>query len=344
MVRKFQLEEEARILKEAFVFMVALLGAQTIGNDDRHLIIPNYSNLGKGALRKLIRDLRSDIDAYRKAFFANSATSTMHDFCINLSNGFRRWRESDCLIWEFGRVFDVERRIGPLPHRKTVECPPYAQVLIQGYIGSAIRHPEYHLAKDLALHMNLLFDAEQIAKDLALKGIPHNSEVNQSLARSVVLACYNLLEAFTSGLIVASRYERPNLSQEAREKLDNPGKRRSLKCRFEDVPSIISGKPDAMAQYRKTLLEPLFSEHKWRRDAFVHCEPGDVTSRHELVKEDLFHDVEITVIRETVDLTLQAIREAWAIVYQRSGPKWLPQSNANGRFNDISVGLTLRSQ
>ena len=336
---QLHLANEAIQLKAAFLLGVALTG-NDMGLAQRDLLVPDFRAFSKSDLRRIIRDLRHETSKVGRRIFRDWNRIPFKTAVHWMVEKRRLWIASGQPIWELGRVSEVEAVMGPLAFREAMECPPYAQVVLQGFVGAAIRHPEYHLARDLALHVNLLLDAENIDQDLSRRGLPRSSEVSQSLARSVILACYNLLESFTSGLVAASRVEQPNLPAEIRHKLEEPDKKRqSLKCRFEDVPALITGRPDAMSEYRATVLEPLFSQHKWRRDAFVHCEPGPSPSRYGTVKEELFHDTDLSVVRETVQLTIQAICASWKQVYGSPGPRWLPMPDERGRFPKIAVRL-----
>jgi hypothetical protein len=154
-----------------------------------------------------------------------------------------------------------------------------------------------------------------------------------------VLTCYNLLESFVNGLVAAFVIEHPNASPELLTKLQEPkGKRTSLKARFEDVPTLITGNESAMEPYRE-VLGPLFSTHKWRRDAFVHCEPGPANSKYGTQKEALFHETDARTVTDTVLLTVKAIRAAWNVVHKADGPRWLLEPDRHGRFPNISASL-----
>ena len=132
---------------------------------------------------------------------------------------FDAWQASGFGSFDLGRVGKFEKEVGPLAFRKHIDCPPYAQILLQGFYGAAIRHPEYHLATDLALLYNLFLDSQSMMEEAELKKQLHNSEHNQSLGRSVILTCFfNLLESFVSGLAVAFLMENPNAPADAVKK------------------------------------------------------------------------------------------------------------------------------
>ena len=327
-----RLAGEALRLKKAWVMSIALLG-RPANVLQEHLKLPNYSRWQINPLKSHIGKLRICMNDIGKAFVLEDWNPTQRNRAIPwLASKYDEWMRSKQAIWEIGRVHEVESAIGRLGFRKLMECPAYAQVLLQGFSGAAIRHPEYHLARDLALLTNLFLDAEAIADDHQRNRRPHNNENSQSLARSVILACYNLLESFLSGLVAEFVIHNPQAPEETLKKLQKP-KDRSLKARFEEVPALVTGVENVMAPFRNT-LNPLFGDYQKRRNAFVHCEPGPVTP-----KEAFFHETEAKVVKETISLTTLAIRAAWKVVHKTEGPRWLPDPDANGRFPKIDVSL-----
>jgi hypothetical protein len=182
------------------------------------------------------------------------------------------------------------------------------------------------LARDLELLHALFVDAEQLITGVNWSAPPewagHASENGQALARTVIQACFNLLESFVSGLAQTHLMEHPNVPEDHRKKLLDQEK--SLRQRIINVPEIIAGRPCGL-QLNKPPLDRLFGFIKHSRDSFVHCEPGPHPSpRHGLVKELLFHDVTKDVVDETVALTVQVISFLWRFLYNREGPRWLP--------------------
>lgn len=327
-----RLAAEALQLKKAWVMGIALMG-KPVTLPPAHLVIPNYLHWQVKPLKRHIEDLQDDLDQFGKAFIFDGWSSAERKRAASwLAVKHDEWLKSKQPVWEIGRVHEVELAIGRFALRKHIECPPYAQVLLQGLFGAAIRHPEYHLARDLALMNNLFLDAEAIADDHQRNKRPHSSETSQPLARSVILACYNLLESFLSGLVAEFVIYNPHAPEETLKKLQKP-KERSLKVRFEEVPALVTGVENVMAPFRN-ILNPLFGDYQKRRNAFVHCEPGPVTP-----KESFFHETEAKVVKETISLTTQAIRAAWKVVHKTEGPRWLPDPDANDRFPRIDVNL-----
>lgn len=328
-----RLAASALELKKAWIMGIALVGKPE-NLSSEHLALPDYQHWQIKSLKRHIEDLHCCIDEIGRVFILKDWNVVQRKRAIAwLASKHDKWMASKQPIWEIGRVHEVEQAIGRLGFRNGIECPAYAQVLLQGYYGAAIRHPEYHLARDLALLTNLFLDAEAIADEHQLKKRKHSNENSQSLARSVILACYNLLESFLSGLVAEFVIHNPQASEETLKRLQKP-RDRSLKARFEEVPALVTGVEDVMAPFKKVLTS-LFGDYQKRRNAFVHCEPGPVTA-----KEAFFHETDAKVVKETTSLTIKAIHTAWKVVHKTEGPRWLPDPDSKGRFPDVEAKLT----
>ena len=207
---------------------------------------------------------------------------------------------------------------------------------MQGFTSPAIRHPEYHLARDLALLYNLYLDCEEINDDAQRRKKQHTSEDSQSLGRSVILCCFNLLESFLSGIATAYVMEHPDAPEATVAMLkDN---RLSLRKKMLLFPGIIAGS-NVVLKDTEPPFKRLFGECKERRDSFVHCEPGPEPTKWGYIKEQRFHDVNRSIVSETVTLTCDAIGIAWKMVHKKESPTWLPQHNAAGRFDRVRLSL-----
>jgi hypothetical protein len=231
----------------------------------------------------------------------------------------------------------VEQAIGKICRRNDIDWPPYAQVLLQGDHGAAIRHPEYHLATDIALLYNLFLDAQAIIDEAQRQGRVHSSEYCQSLGRSVILACFNLLESFVSGIATAFLLENANAPQAVVNKLQDNWP--SLQKRFFQFPFLVTSGRVNLVDDTRGSLHLLFGECKERRDSFVHCEPGSTPTKRGYVKEKHFHDVSLAIVRQTVDLTCEAICISWKAIHGREKPSWLPNRDPGGRFLRVTVVL-----
>ena len=299
--------------------------------------VPNYAYWHDKDLRKQIDDLEDDLADQARKLFNGWRTSSLGSTAKWLSERYDEWAVANRPIYCICRVIDVERAIGPLEIRGEVECPPYAEVLAQGVNNSfAIRHPEYHLARDVALLDSLFADAEANLDSRIASGKLGHSEINQSLGRSVFLACYSLLDSFVSGIAAAWLLEHPNLPPDVVKTLSKSTG--SLETRFVNVLAIIIGHPDPIADARAD-FDLLFGEFVKRRNAFVHCEPDVALSKSAIEKEQRFHDINPKVVSEVVRLTIAVIRAAWFKVHGSTGPRWLPKRGPDGRYDRVDVRL-----
>src|SRR5262249_41910105 len=164
-------------------------------------------------------DLECDFEDIAKRVFLQWKRNKLPSLVTWFAARFDEWQGDNFGLLDLGRVHEVERAIGLLGHRRIMDCPAYAQLLLQGFHGAAVRHPEYHLGRDLALLYNLFLDSESILEEAQRLKRPHNSEYSQSLGRSTILTCFNLLESFVSGLAAQFLLENPHASEDIKKKL-----------------------------------------------------------------------------------------------------------------------------
>jgi hypothetical protein len=341
--RKRLLAERATLLKKAWLMAAAWAGAP-LKADERS--IPDYSLWVTQRIAKHVKLLDRDLDVMLRQVVRDPKAARDRGIVTWLGGeldafpGFRIGLKTLCTASDF------ESRFGPLRARDAIDVPPYAELLLQGWYGLAIRHPEYMLARDLQFLYSLFLTAERLIvteeskhrQDKKPSNMPawarSGSENVQALARAVIQTSFNLIESFVSGLARA-RAADPSVSQAERATLvDN---RASLRKRVLTVPRLITGRPLPFDQK----LDPfatLFDDIKVRRDAFVHCEPGPQLARQGHVKEVLFHDVSPPMVRKTVECTDRLIRMLWAFVHEAEGPRWLPAlAQSPERASDLTL-------
>lgn len=329
------LAAEAVKLKTAWACAVVLAGyGKQITAADSN--VPNYTLWTTKALKRHLDDLQSDFERVLKHLVLDYSITKLRGSANWFASQFTAWKQAGLGVFEIGRVHEVEAVLGRLRCRTFMDCPPYAQVLLQGLHDPAIRHPEYHLGSDLALLFNLLLDAESHSDEAKRRREPHCSEHSQSLARAVILTCFNLLEAFVSGLATAWIIEDSSGKPELIGKFQD--KKLSLRRRLVEFPTLITGKVGVI-DGTKPPFDPLFRECKQRRDSFVHCEPGPQPTAWGYVKENQFHAADLASAQQTVDLTFEAISQVWRVVHGRERPSWLPKRSPDGRFERVVVRL-----
>lgn len=303
----------------------------------RHLLsVPDYKALPARALQVQVRALEQDFLISARTLLPWQDGGRLLQTRQWLALQFDSYLASDTEHYCLGRVHDVELAIGRLVHRKTIDCPPYAEVLLQGMQGAAIRHPEYHLGRDLCLFYNLFLDSEVIMDAHQSAGRVHSSESHQSLARGTIITCFNLMEAFVSGLGTSAILGDPQVDAVHYKALSDDSK--PLRKRLATCVSILTNAPWPPDESTEP-MHTLFAQLKPRRDAMVHCSPGPAPAKHGYVKEVLFHDATRDVVDRTVDATLETISLAWQAVHGRERPSWLPTRGPDARLPSANLQL-----
>ena len=172
-----RLAMEALQLKRAWLLAAAIIG-RCNRMTQKDFAIPNYLSWENKSLKRHIEDLEEDFEDLAKIIFQNWKTSSMSRTTELFANQFEAWEASRSEIFDLGRVQDFEKNAGPLGFRKSMDCPAYAQILLQGFSGAAIRHPEYHLASDLALLYTLFLESQHLMDEAARQKRSHSSEHN----------------------------------------------------------------------------------------------------------------------------------------------------------------------
>ncbi len=323
-----RLEADAALFKEAWIVAASWVGASDeLAKGElttADFTVPDFSGLTKKQLISYVDRIFEDFAIVAGRIVKLTSQAQLRRFAEFLRPLLTQaihptGPHKVCLAIEF------EQRFGALLWRKGMEVPPYAELLMQGLQGLAVRHPEYMIARDLEFLYQLFRQAERVAASPAEIRRPKTlaSENVQALARATIQTAFNLLESFVSGLARAHLMTNSDLSAGVRERLeDNHG---SLRNRVVSIPQLITGKPTGL-DVNKPPLSELFGEIKERRDSFVHCVPGEQANHRGYVKEQRFHDVAEPVLERTVLLTGQVIRAIWThVTGETKGPRWLPE-------------------
>lgn len=323
---------------EALNLLWALIGKENLCLLDQTnnicFDIPDYTTWPIKSLKTRLNLLNKDIDAAAKIVLKTDFKKERGKKIQWLSENYSLWRQNNNPIWNLGYVNHIEKCIGELNHREQIECPLYAHVLLQGFYGAAIRHPEYHLARDLELFNNLYFNNIDQEKQIL------DDEAMQSLGRCIVLICFNLLEAFVNGLIAEHDLKCNNALDEKCIRLNRPEKTRNyLAARFFDVTCILSDNDKAIEDV-KSNYDYIFSEIKELRNSYVHCVPSSLASNRGKKKEQLFYTTDSETIGKTVNSTILIIKNSWKQIYKKDGPRWL-SNYQNFRFQDKYAGVKI---
>lgn len=334
-----RLAEKALCFKKATLLCFMMRGQEGGRSPSTRgeLNIPDYSAWSRSSLREHVLDLEDQLfGVLGKAVVVPDGPKDRARIARWLATHWDEWLKGGGGVYRLASVIEFEREVGVLRLSGRMETPAYGEMLLQGAHGMAIRHPEYMLVRDVGVLFDLHQDLDRMLDDAELSDrewATPAGENRQSLARAVVLACFNLLEAFSNGLAREWLLRNPGCYDDTRrvlEDMDKPLRTRLLSV----VRATAAGR--CSLDVNMPPMSILFGQIKNRRDAFVHCDPGPQSSRKGFVKEEAFHDVTPAVVTEAVRLTFEVIRTAWMDVYQRQGPLWLPEWEA-GRFGKRNV-------
>jgi hypothetical protein len=321
---------KTRVLNEAIIYKRAwAVAAMWVGNVIQRkdeLSIPRYDALPRKVLEQEARELRKKFNNALDLILGKPRTNAVEGRALKWFSG-----QYDIVVNAEGPVtlctlHEFVSSVAPTVMQRKVDAPPYTELLMQGSRGLAYRHPEYMLARDVEFNHSIFWQTEELVANHALvPNLPNwvatAGENVQSLARAAILSCFSLLESTVSGLGRAYEMTHPALTaQERKVLINNHG---PLLERLFDIPMVIVGKPLPLRK-ESLPLSRLFGEIKQRRDAFMHCEPGDQRARAGFVKQDRFHDVTADGVDDAVQLTVEVVQVLWQHVHGvDKGPAWL---------------------
>lgn len=329
-------------LKKAWLLSVGIVGVERLQPSVSavELTVPDYGQWSRAELQNHVKALEGDLEEILRAGVQFSkGRKQLHQIARVLEDHYDQWQAAGGGLYTISTVHDFERRVGRLRSREHMETPVYGEMLLQGVIGLAIRHPEYMLVRDLGLFFDLHQDADRLLvgatrlSDVAWAGAA--GENRQSLARAVILTCFNLLEAFANGLAREYLMRGDSIDGTIRRQLEDMQK--PLRTRLPAVVRLVSGRACSL-DVNLPPMSVLFGPIKEHRDAFVHCEPGPQLSAKGYSKETAFHNVSPSVVVEAVRNTFDVIRTAWRDAHQQDGPRWLPNWKG-GRFGKQNLQL-----
>jgi len=327
-----RLLKRAMLLKQAWVVLWAWAGR--LPNSSEDVQIPDYGRWSRRVLQEQVDELEEDVKPFLPFVLGGKRTRAQEErFLLFASRNYERLKHAKgafrlCTVQEF------LRDIGPLRAVTLLDAPPYAEIMMQGFKGVAYRHPEFMLARDVECLFELFWQMEDIIRSTMREPIQpewmwNGTQNVQSLARATILACFGLLESFVSGLARGHIMTHPRLDPSITKRLErNHG---SLLDRLLEVSELIKGTPSPFSATEPP-FDRLFGDIKQRRDAFVHCEPGDHEARPGLVKQKSFNDVSPEIVEAAVRLTADTIRTVWCWVHDvDTAPAWLHFTGARTR-------------
>jgi hypothetical protein len=326
-----------RIHKACVIYAVVDGWIAEVSSGDRTALfhVPQYMLLSEKEVARqarhwarILEEIDTAVSNYRRGIPSTSLAW--------LSAAYDRWKSVKFGTLTLCTAEEWEQQVGSLRARRYLDIPPYAELLLQRPdMPVAYRHPEYMLARDLELLYNLAYDAENLVA-LADWRQPQAwataaSENCQALNRSVIQACFNLLESFTSGIGRGHVMTTQGLTDvETSILLKNHGP--PVDERLLKILQILTGGGTCGLAPSDPPLKDLFGRIKHQRNAFVHCEPGPQPTKAGYVKEAIFHDVPWKAAKEAVDLTLATIKQVWNHLHGRDKPTWLTEPGPDGKF------------
>lgn len=338
---KNRLERLAYNLNKAMLLLACLDGIKLT---PEQAWIPAYEHKTRAQLIDIVNLLTRKVAMLLDDLFERSGRTDETRAVRWLSDRSDAWEQQGPGPFVVGSVVEVESNVGRLKAHRTMDIPPYAEVLAQPGIPAAFRHPEYMLTRDLGMLFDFFLESEALCISMDLTSQPTwasaATENNIGLGRSVVQACFNLLESFVSGIARAHVMTSSGLDETTTSRLLNT--REPLSRRVRSIPAIVVGRPSPLDANEFPLAD-LFGPIKRSRDTFVHCEPGDFHSERGYVKEDVFNDISPALVVRAVTCTHAAVLGIWNFVYGTHGPSWLPPLDEKGRFGRENLTVVPRA-
>lgn len=240
-----RLSRHALQLKKAWILAVSMTGYVPRGSEAE---IPDYSSWSKRTLEAHVADLESDLREALRHTLTSPGRRLRHHSLSWLEAQFDRWREAGFGLFRLATAQEFEANVGQLRAKSHLDIPPYAELLIQPGIDVAFLHPEYMLVRDLECLHDLYRDAEHLLTTVNWSSPPEwagpASENAQTLARTTILTCFNLLESFVSGLARTHVMLNPRMDKTATSKLLST--QDALRRRIVSVPRQILGKEPSL--------------------------------------------------------------------------------------------------
>ena len=178
--------------KKAWLFCAGCVGFAKFSNlKPNDLVIPDFSELTENRVERIYSDLVQDIAEILPNITRDPARRSDELFS-ELAGYFDTWANAKLGHVTVCTAQEFETTIGKLTARESIDIPPYSEMLLQGHIGLAFRHPEYMLASDVNFLYGLLKQCDQLCEKAqkSRKPPPHANDAGmsaQALARTVIL-------------------------------------------------------------------------------------------------------------------------------------------------------------
>ncbi|MFH1057942.1 MAG: hypothetical protein V1797_04570 [Pseudomonadota bacterium] len=249
---------------------------------------------------------------------------------------------------------DFEKTYSPIRPQVLKDTPPYSTVIISLW-GLKFRHPEYFLTNDIIQSLSMAVEARNALNEIEKKThVEAHARLEEIVGlqrkegfacRSIILSCYNLLEAYLNGLAWVFALDKEKMSavsNNARKLIEDSGQV-SLKEKVVKYPKIISGSP--LWGDNDDPPKLLLTDLKQFRDSLVHPSPFSVPERFGgYDKLQTFYLVDIGVSMITTRHTVGIISHIHEHINGASSPplKWLNELSSalvgyEDHFNELTA-------
>src|SRR5262245_4888749 len=159
-----RLARTAYRLKKAWLLCVGIVGVRNLPlKFSAMLTVPDYQSWSRAKLESQVKALEEDLEEILRATIRGTlGRKSLNRVAQWLEEQYEKWDAAGRGKYSISTVHEFERHVGPLRSRERMEVPAYGEMLLQGALGLAIRHPEYMLARDLELFFDLHQDADRL--------------------------------------------------------------------------------------------------------------------------------------------------------------------------------------
>lgn len=229
---------------------------------------------------------------------------------------------------------EFEKKYGKI-RREVLKGNPNHLTLSISLWGLKFQFPEDEITKDILTALDIVVQSQDQIKNY--KGVSHRKlEANinhiaslmrqeKFSSRSIVLSCFNLIEAYLNGL-AWDYLEKTDLRKlsNTKQKLLKDTNQTPIRDKLRKYPAVIAGKE--LWEDNDQLLESFIDTIKPFRDSLVHPSPFSAPLNFGgYDKLRLFYRVDYDTALMSVDIVVKIIKRIHAHVYssETTLPKWI---------------------
>jgi hypothetical protein len=341
-------EREAKLIKQANRAAAVgrlLLGETKNWHEFLEADIVDLENLPRKRLKAGVADIKSRLSVEIKRFCSRNFREMDESKLSLLYEEIKAHRGFEIPLQEF------EQKYAQIKREVLKGNPAHLTVCISLW-GLQYKFPEDELAKDLIQALQLAAKAqdeleqykERPHSEIETERIKISSVIRQKIfaARSALLSCFNLIEAYLNGLAwdYIQRNGTENLSNKQRKLLEDTASA-SIRDKLMKYPNILTGKevwrqPDGELETFINALKPF-------RDSLVHPSPFSAPEKFGgYDKLRLLYRIDHDTALLTANLLVVLVRRIHEHVYSNSErlPEWIENLRVEidkfGEFKQIS--------